>query len=241
MRRVRSLDWDAVAVLIAALSGLVLHLLHLAKEELLLTIVMVALAGVLVRDLRREQREEEQKEALEHQVDALHRLERAVTAPEAVLVGPDELRTASEAFARSAAGDMIWFNVCLTMFRPQWLFDLMLKPAIENPKVRSIQFVLSERERERWRTELTPKIAACANREKVREPRWCALDESVSFIMSQSESNTREAQLSFWGEPFMSISTGAQVPRFVFHLPAKSALLPHLLEMDRKYRMAALG
>lgn len=42
---------------------------------------------------------------------------------------------------------MIWFNVCLLMFVPQDLFDSLLRPAIENPYVTSIRFILDERER----------------------------------------------------------------------------------------------
>jgi hypothetical protein len=38
-----------------------------------------------------------------------------------------------------------WFHVCLSMFRPQPLFDTLLRPAVENPQVTSIQFILDAR------------------------------------------------------------------------------------------------
>ena len=37
------------------------------------------------------------------------------------------------------------------MFRPQDLFDRLLRPAIENPRVSRILFVLDEGERADWR------------------------------------------------------------------------------------------
>ena len=164
------------------------------------------------------------------------------SAPGAILVGPHDLRVAIESFARTAAGDMTWFNVCLLMFRPQVLFDLMLRPAIENDAVDSIQFVLDERERERWEQDVMPKVRRCNGAEKVREPRWCDLHETVSFILAKNRAHgSMEGQLSFWGEPFMAETGGGSVPRYVFNLPAQSPLIGHLVDMDRKYRMGGRG
>ena len=59
---------------------------------------------------------------------------------------------------------MLYFNVCLLMFRPQTLFDALLRPAIENPRVTAIQFILDESEKERWRDDVMPKIKACVCR-----------------------------------------------------------------------------
>ena len=66
---------------------------------------------------------------------------------------------------------MVWFNVCLMMFRPQELFDCLLKPAVENPLVTRIEFLLDEGERANWRDHVLPKLATCRGREKVVEPR----------------------------------------------------------------------
>ena len=137
---------------------------------------------------------------------------------------------------------MIWFNVCLLMFGPQTLFDTLLKPAIENPMVTSIQFILDTSERERWRASVMPKVAACSGREKVREPRWCNLHEAVSFILSEMQGTAAtEAHLSFWGEPFMSRATGRNLPRYIFHVQGHSELIAQLIDLERVYRLGTMN
>ena len=99
---------------------------------------------------------------------------------------------------------MVWFNVCLLMFAPQSLFDVLLLLAIENPHVRSIQFILDRSEQERWRTVVLPKVAGCTEKEKVLDPHWCDLRESILFILAAVEpEGVMEADVRFWGEPFM--------------------------------------
>jgi len=109
------------------------------------------------------------------------------------------------------------------MFRPQELFDCLLRPAVENPQVTRIEFVLDEGERANWRDHVVPKLAACRGREKVTEPRWCTLHESVSFVLGDRDADGQaEAQLSFWGEPFMALTTVRDVPRYILHVHAHS-------------------
>jgi hypothetical protein len=242
MTRLRRLDWDAVAGVVAAVVALVLHLLHVADEGVLLAITLVILALILIRDLRQEDRDERTAEAVQRTEAALSNLRTLLSPPDTVLIGPNRLRIESERFARNAGGDMVWFNVCLLMFAPQALFDVLLRPAIENPRVTSIQFVLDHGERERWLTVVQPKVAACAGREKVQEPRWVALRESVSFILAEQEPDGRPAaHLSFWGEPFMSRTTGQDIPRYIFHVQPQSELISRLVELQRNYRLRAAG
>lgn len=131
------------------------------------------------------------------------------------------------------------FNVCLSMYRTQPLFDALLRPAIENPQVTSIQFVLDESQQGLWQAEVLPKITACGANSKVREPHWCALSKNISLILADTPSEgAEEALLSFWGEPFMAQSTERNVPRYIFHIQAHSELLPHLVEMERNCRIS---
>jgi hypothetical protein len=234
----RRYDWDAMAGIVAAAAALILHFLHVVQSDILLTLTLVLVALLLLRQLRHEEREERVEDLAGRTEQLIVRLQDAFKAPDVALVGPRHLRTASEAFARQARGDMVWFNVCLMMFRPQELFDCLLKPAVENPHVTRIEFVLDEGERANWRDHVVPKLAACRGREKVVEPRWCALHESVSFILGDREADGQaEAQLSFWGEPFMARTTGRDVPRYIFHVHAHSELVPRLVELARTYRM----
>lgn len=128
----------------------------------------------------------------------------------------------------------MWFNVCLSMYKSQRMFDVLLRPAVESPMVSSIQLILDESQRELWQQAIQPKIAACVHNEKVREPHWRSLSKTVSFILSDSQMGAgTEALLSFWGEPFMAQTTERDVPRFIFHVQRGSELLPHLVELER--------
>ena len=215
----RRYDWDAIAGIAAAVVALILHLFHVVQIDILLSITLILGAIILLRQLRHEDREERVDATTLRTEQMLVKLRDAMRPPEVVLIGPRHLRSSSERFAHDARGEMVWFNVCLMMFRPQELFDCLLRPAIENPRVHRITFVLDEGERANWSDHVAPKLAACAGRDKVLEPRWCAMNESVSFILSDCETDGQlEAQLSFWGEPFMARTTGRDVPRYIFHV-----------------------
>lgn len=134
---------------------------------------------------------------------------------------------------------MVWFNVCLSMFRTQELFDVLLRPAVVSPYVSSIRFVLDPRDRELWDAYVVPKLQACDGRTKVNPPLWVPIDEPVSFVLAETPTGGVEAQLSFWGEPFMSRATGVDVPRYLFHVHARSELVQRLADMERAYRLRA--
>ncbi len=132
---------------------------------------------------------------------------------------------------------MTWFHVCLSMFKPQSLFDTLLRPAIENPHVTSIQFVLDESQKKLWEAEVMPKINLCRGREKVNLPQWKTIHESVSIIVSEvGASGKTECLLSFWGEPFMARTAERNVPRYIFHIQGHSELVTRLVELERNYR-----
>ena len=238
MNKLLRIDWDIIAGIAAAMMAIVLHLLHIVETDVLLTIVLVLLALLLFRDLRRESSDEQVAHAVEQTRTTLQDLHQALEPPDAVLIGPRRLRAESSRFSETARGEMLWFNVCFTMFKTQQVIDLMLRPAIENTLVDSIQFVSSETERELWNEYMLPKIQACDDSQKVREPRWCQLPETISFILAEVEPHGgTEALLSFWGEPFMSRTTGIEVPRYIFRVQQHSELVPQLVELERHTRI----
>jgi hypothetical protein len=235
MKQLRSLDWEAIAGIAAACVALILHLLHIAEEGVLLAVALVILALLLLRDLHREDKDEQEAKSLHEVREAIARLETAVTAPDILLIGPRDLRSESVRFARQARGEMLWFNVCLSMFEPQQLFDVLLRPALENREVTSVQFVLDPAEQSRWQTAVLPKAGLVEGATKLREPRWVELEESISFILADNEAGKAEAQVSFWGEPFMARQRGQNIPRYVLHVLPGSPLIPGLVELERGY------
>ena len=54
----RRYDWDAIAGIVAAAAALILHLLHVVQPDILLTITLVLVALLLLRQLRHEERDE---------------------------------------------------------------------------------------------------------------------------------------------------------------------------------------
>lgn len=238
--RLLAFDWDAIAGIVAAVLAIVLHLLHVVEEDVLLSIALVLLALLFVRDLRTERSDERLASLIEATAIRTRDIEQRLQPIDAVLVGPRDLRNATERFSHEASGEMVWFHVCLSMFRPQQLFDAMLRPAIENPNVTSIQFVLDRREQESWAADVIPKVSACRGAAKVLEPHWTEIDESVSVIFSGGNNGRPgDALLSFWGEPFMSHSTARPVPRYIFRVAAHSELAGRLADVERSYRFSS--
>ena len=126
------------------------------EVDVLFTLILVLLALLLFRDLRRESHDEQVAETVQRMNASVQEVVRSLEPPDAILVGPRHLRAESRRFAETARGEMIWFNVCFTMFKSQDVFDLMLRPAIENSHVTSIQFISNEGERELWNQNLLP-------------------------------------------------------------------------------------
>jgi hypothetical protein len=242
VKRFLSFEWDAIAGIAAAVVAIVLHLLHVLDEHVILPIVLALLGLLFINFMRHTRNNELTAEQVDRTAQDVARIKSALRPPDVILIGPRNLRSANEQFVRQMSGDTIWFNVCLSMYEPQPLFDALLRPAVDNPMVSSIQFVLDESQKEIWQQAVLPRIAACAGHTKVREPRWCRLSKTTSFILADSQpSGGPEALLSFWGEPFMALSTERDVPRFIFHVQKNSELLPHLMELERSSVRAHSG
>lgn len=234
LKRFMSYEWDAIAGIATAVTATILHLLNALDEHIMLSIVLVLMALLFINFMRHTRNNELTAEQVDRTEDAVSRIQAGLKLPDVILIGPRHLRSANEQFARHMRGDTIWFNVCLSMYKPQPLFDALLRPAVENPMVFSIQFVLDEGQKDLWEQVVQPKIASCAGHEKVTEPRWYSLKKNVSFILADSHlSDGTEALLSFWGEPFMAETSERQVPRYIFHVQKHSELLPHLVELER--------
>ncbi|PKO64052.1 MAG: hypothetical protein CVU22_25875 [Betaproteobacteria bacterium HGW-Betaproteobacteria-16] len=233
-KRTPGYEWDAIAGILAAVVAIVLHLLHVVDEHIVLPILLALLGLLFLNFMRHARSNEHTAEQVEGIALELSQLQQGLKPPEVVLVGPRQLRSVNEQFIRNMRGDSLWYNLCLSMYTPPPLFDALLRPALENPLVTSIQFVLDESQRELWQRVVEPQIAACVGHAKVREPRWRHLDKTSSFILADSQaSGGTEALLSFWGEPFMAQSSTRDVPRFIFHVQKNSELLPHLVELQR--------
>jgi hypothetical protein len=238
LKRLLKQDWDAIAGILAAITALILHLLHYTDENTLLAIAIVLMAILLLRDFRRENQAEKLESSVERISSAVEDVKRAVRTPDVTLIGPTELRAASLGFAQKGRGEVVWYNVCLRMYKAQQPFNIMLRPFIENPAVSSVRFVLDSDEKERWQSDVLPKINATSGYTKVEEPYWCHLKDNISFVIAETgEEGQSEALVSFWGEPFMAIGTDKNVPRYVLYVNSNSELIARLKEKERICRL----
>lgn len=228
-----SYEWDAIAGILTAVAAIVLHHLHLLDDRVVMPVFLGLMALLFINFMRHSRNNELTAEKVAHAERMLEGMQEALRPAEVALIDPRRLRSENERFARTMRGDTLWYNVCLSMYAPEPLFDALLRPAIENPQVDSIQFVLDTAQRPLWEQTIQARIMACPGHDKVRPPRWRSLPANVSFIMADGEAGGAEALLSFWGEPFMSEATGRSIPRFVFHVRPGAELLPHLVELAR--------
>lgn len=229
-----SFEWDAIAGIVAAVAALILHFLHIVDEQVIYPILLALMALLFINFMRHKTSNEQTAEQVDRMAHTVSRIQSALKPPDVILIGPRQLRSTNEQFIQHMSGDTVWFNLCLSMYKPEPLFDSLLRPAVDNPMVSSIQFILDESQRDLWQQVIQPKIASCAGNAKVREPRWYILRRAVSFILADNQlSGGTEALLSFWGEPFMAQTTERDVPRFIFHVQRNSELLPHLVELER--------
>ncbi len=235
LKNILKFEWDAIAGIIAAVTAIVLHLLHIVDEHTIL-LILLALVGLLFINFLRHTNENEKTA---HQViqsaRKISKIQQAIQPPDVILVGPRHLKTSHEAFLLNLSGNTIWFNVCLSMYRTQALFDALLKKALENQRVTTIQFVLDANQKQVWNDTVLPMIENSGFSNKVNAPQWQTLDNPVSFILGDSSlTGEAEALLSFWGAPFMAQTTEHEIPRYIFHVQQRSELLPHLEELVRK-------
>jgi hypothetical protein len=232
--RLLSYEWDAIAGILAAVAAIVLHFLHVIDEQIILPVMLTLMALLFINFIRHTRSNDQTAEQVVHIDKMVTKINSSLAVPDIALIGPRQLRTANENFTRNMRGEAILFNVCLSMYRTQELFDALLRPLIENPHVTSVQFVLDISQQGAWLAEVRPKIASSTAESKVKEPRWCSLHKNLSFILADTQAQgATEALLSFWGEPFMSQSTDRNVPRYIFHIQAHSELLTQLIELDR--------
>ena len=104
MHRLFRLEWDAIAGIVAALAALVLHFLHVIDTEVLTMITLVLIALMFLRLLRNEHEAERVAASVRRSENLLDVLAQNTKPPDAIVIGPRELRHASTAFARLSTG-----------------------------------------------------------------------------------------------------------------------------------------
>jgi hypothetical protein len=221
LKHLPRLDWDAIRGVVTAVIASVLHQLHVVDEGVLLSVTLVILTLVLIRDLRRKDATSRRRRYWGGRKLRSSAPLAATNPPDAILIGPPRLREESQRFGQRAQGETSWFNVCLLMFVPQSLFDAPLRPAIENPNVTSIQFILDHRERQRWDPAVLPRVAECAG---------------IARSGSRTGPSCTRTPRSSFRRPDRAASR--DIPRYIFQVQSQSEWIGRLAGMSRQYRVS---
>jgi hypothetical protein len=237
MKKILNYEWDAIAGILAAVIGIILHLLHIVNQEIILPIILTLIALLFINFIRHTRSSDLTHTEIERIGHAVRTIQLDIKTPDIVLAGPRELGSVNEKFILEMSGNAVWFNVFLLNYQSQQSFDTHLRSAIENPRVKTIQFILDKYQKKLWVDFIYPKIISCLGHSKVREPIWCDLSRNISFILADNQnSGEAEALLGFGGEPFIVESIKGKIPRYIFHVQNNSELLTHLIDLEHKYR-----
>lgn len=224
---------DVIAIIIASIGAIVLHHLGRLPETYVVSLLLLLVALHTLQEAIKGEEVKENLKTIRQNVLA--------GTPEVELIKPSELLVYTEQFALKNRGEVWWFNACLTMFRSQKLFDGLLKPSIESSRTTKIVFVLNPSMKNLWDEDIRPKIERCGGRDKVQEPVWCNIEESIAFQMVDVgiEKEEKEALLTFWGEPFMMGlgNPGEHVPRYLIHVKSQSELISRLKDIFVRCRL----
>lgn len=88
MASLRKFEWEAIAGLIAAVTAIVLHFLHLTDINILRVITLVLVALLFLRDLRSEERWSSMEDASKLSVRLLEEIKETTHPTEIDLIGP---------------------------------------------------------------------------------------------------------------------------------------------------------
>jgi len=108
--RFLSYEWDAIAGILAATAAIVLHQLHIADEHIILPIVLALMALLFISFMRHTLSNERTAGQVERTQNMVAQIKLSLADPDVVLIGPRQLRTANEQFARNMRGEAILFN-----------------------------------------------------------------------------------------------------------------------------------
>lgn len=239
MGSLRKFEWEAIAGLIAAVTAIILHFLHLTDINILRVITLVLVALLFLRDLRSEERWSSMEDASKLSVRLLEEIKETTHPAEIDLIGPAMLRHATVQFAERARGDVVWFNACPHMFVSKELCDAILRPFLANPNVTRFRLVLDKSQREHWHAQVETMLASYQSREIAAAPTWADLDSGVSFVLAETDTigGKAEALVSFWGEPFMAVHHDRRIPGYIIHVREHSELIGRFREVERASRM----
>lgn len=234
VRKLLAIEWDTLSGIAAAMVAMVLSFFDLVSPTAARAILLLIVALILLREMRRDSRETQYAEHL----DIMRQDVRAVLAKaggaDITLIPPAALLHEFQDFAAHLHGAVTWYNACCGMFRRPEAFRSTLGQLIDNPDIEAIHMLCDHRERSVWESDVSEQVRQQGMAKKVRVPLWGELSSSVSFLIGARRGDDHlQALVAVMEEPLASRGRFLRVPRYLFRIQNSSPLLAEMKEMIR--------
>jgi len=229
-------DWEIFAGLAAAIAVIVLKFLHLIHVETMLTLAIVMLAGLFLRELRRETVIDKFIEDIADIQMSVKQLTLAQADQGSSLITPAAMNVAMSTFSKRACGTCVFKHVSPFMFKKDANFNAFLKPMLERDAVNEVIFIIMHDEKETYDRYVRSKIDACEGGSKVAEV-ITADNPDANGIIACNCGLTEgfEALITFFSEPFMIKIGEHMVPKFALHVLPNSEVSNLVSDNVRRY------
>lgn len=112
IRKLLSIEWDTLSGVVAALAAMVLSFFDLASPMTVRAILLLIVALILLRELRRDSREAQYAEHLDIMRQDVHALLDKAGGACMTLIPPAALLHEFQDFATHLHGTVTWYNAC---------------------------------------------------------------------------------------------------------------------------------
>lgn len=200
------------------------------------TLAIVLLAGLFLRELRRESVFDRFDKNLDKMQAGIQQLTVHDADQGSSLVKPADMYTAMNAFSRRATGICVFKHVSPFMFKKKVNFDAFLKPMIEHDAVSEVVFIINEDEAEIFDLYTKQRTDACEGGSKLAKPILADNPDGngiIAFNCGLTEGF--EALITFFSEPFMIKCGENWGPKFALHVLPESEVTSLISDNIRRY------
>lgn len=234
IRKLLCVEWDTLAGVAAAALAMVLSFFDLVSPTTVRAILLLIVALILLRELRRDSRETRYAEHLDVMRQDMRSLLDKNGGAGIFLISPAALLHEFQDFAAHLHGEVTWYNACCGMFCRAEAFQATLGQLMVNPEIDAIHLLCDHREQPLWENDVAAHVRQHALAEKVRVPLWGDLSASLSFLVGSRRGDNRpQALIAIIEEPFASRGRFLRVPRYLLKVHDGSSLLADIKEVIR--------
>lgn len=234
IHKLLSVEWDTLSGVAAAAVAMVLSFFDIVSATTVRAILLLIVALILLRELRRDSRESEYAEHLDIMRQDIRNLVASQGGAGITIVEPAALLHEFQDFAAHLHGTVTWYNACCGMFSRPEAFQNTLGRLIDNPEIDTIQMLCDRRERSAWEEGVAEHVRQHGIAHKVRVPLWGDLSSSLSFLIGVRRGDNQPlALVAIMEEPFASQGRVLRVPRYLFRVQSGSTILAEMQELIR--------